>query len=87
MAYNETVIGKIRSIDYNKGVGEIVSSNNTFMFTIDDLSTNDKYNEGDLVKFRAELVQDTPKAYFINKITPEEIKDNYNILRSKTYHM
>lgn len=87
MSYNNIQVGKIRNINYKTGVGEITTSDNNFLFTIEDLSTADIINEGDLVRFRAEIVNDTPKAYFVSRILPEELKSDYRVLESKTYRM
>ena len=87
MSYNNIQVGKIRNINYKTGVGEITTSDNNFLFTIEDLSTADIINEGDLVRFRAEIVNETPKAYFVSRILPEELKSDYRVLESKTYRM
>ena len=67
MGYNRPNIGKIRNYDNNTGLGEIVSSNGVFMFTLGDLKYQD-VNIGDLVKFRAERIHNANRAFFINKI-------------------
>ena len=38
------------------------------MFTIDDILTTEILSVGDVVRFRAEIVQDVPKAFFIDKV-------------------
>jgi hypothetical protein len=68
MSYNKIYLGKIRTIDYMLGVGEVVTSDGDFMFTIDDISTKEELHPGDLVKFRGEKIHDIQKAYFVSKI-------------------
>ena len=82
MSYNKVMLGKIINIDYKTNTGEILTSDEKYLFIIEE-KTN--FKEGDLVKFRAEKVQDTNKAYFVSKIdSKESIK--FNILNSKTYY-
>jgi hypothetical protein len=39
MSYNKIMIGKIRNVDYKKGIGEIIAANGEgFLFTIDDIN-------------------------------------------------
>ena len=69
MEYNRSHIGKVRHFNENTGVGEIVTSNGVYMFTLDDIKTPG-LKDNDLVKFRAELIHSTKKAYFVTKIQP-----------------
>ena len=59
-------IGKVK--DYNKfsGVGEIVTIDDTYIFTLDNL-VDCNIDNGDIVKFRAEKVNDKNIAFFVNK--------------------
>ena len=84
MDYNDiSKIGKIKDIDKDFGVGEIVAANDIYMFTIDDL--NDEIKNGDIVKFRSEVVNGKNRAFFINKIDYNyKMKDN--IARGKIYY-
>ena len=68
MDYNQIQLGIIRSIDYKKGVGEITTNIQNFMFTIDNILTEEKLFVGDVVRFRGELVQNVPKAFFVDKV-------------------
>ena len=87
MSYNNQVlIGKIRSINYSSGVGEIVTTNNSYMFTVDCISSPDKLLEGDIVKFRAESVHSVNKAYFIDKVDLNKSLEDYQVLKSKHYN-
>ena len=82
--YNQNVnkIGKIKSIDTNFGTGVIVDNETTYLFTLNDLKGN--VESGDLVKFRAEIVNDQNRAFFVNKIDQNyEMKDN--LFRGKKY--
>ena len=67
MEYNQIQIGKVRDIDYKKGVGEIVTEHNNFLFTIEDITSTEKLSVGDVVRFRAEIVHDVPRAHFVKK--------------------
>jgi hypothetical protein len=84
MEYNKINVGKIRSFNEETGVGEIVTSSNTYMFTLNDLKTPN-IEEGDLVKFRGELINDTNKAFFVTKITPEHDLSPVG-LKGKVFH-
>ena len=61
MELNKTKIGRVKSYDDIQGVGEIVDTTDIYLFTVDSLSGKKK-KKGDLVKFRAEEVNDTKKA-------------------------
>ena len=70
MDYNPTKIGKIRNIDYSSGTGEVVTSEDKYLFLI----TNDMPKDlspNDFVLFRAEQVQNQNIAFFIKKYTEE----------------
>ena len=84
MEYNKINVGKIRSFDEETGVGEIVTSSTTYMFTQDDMRTPG-LEEGDYVKFRAELINNINKAFFVTKITPE-YELHSSRLHGKTFH-
>ena len=75
MEFDRIKIGKVRYYDVLNGIGEIVDTNYSYLFTIDSLE-NKKVENGDLVKFRAEIVNDTKRAFFIEKIDNNyELKD------------
>ena len=83
MEQDKNTIGRIREYDEKSGIGEIISLQNSYMFLIDDLCYNDA-SKGDLVKFRAEKVNDINKAFFIRKF--ENKKElNGKISKSKIY--
>ena len=71
MELDRVTIGRVSQFSNEKGVGKIVTPDNIFMFTIDDL-TDDSINNGDLVKFRAEKIHDEYKAFFVSKCDMEE---------------
>ena len=83
MSYNKIALGKIRTIDYTLGVGEVVTSDGIFMFTIDDISTKEELHPGDLVKFRAEKIHDIQKAYFVSKINKGYKINRFNDIEQK----
>ena len=85
MSYNQVLFGKIKNIDYEKGIGEIVTSDSNYMFTTDCISTDEILNIGDFVKFRAEAIHNTNKAYFVKKIDLNKNLNDYRILKSKKY--
>ena len=86
MDYDRIALGKVRKIDYDKGVGEIVTKDNSFFFTINEiLNSSDNLQPGDVVKFRAELVQDKSKAYFVSKVDENYELNNSDEPQSKTY--
>ena len=70
MDYNTIQIGKIRNIDYNSGVGEVVGRENTFIFKITDDTPTD-LQTNDFVIFRAEQVQNQNVAFFVKKYNEE----------------
>lgn len=86
MDYDRIALGKVRKIDYDKGVGEIVTKDNTFFFTINEIiNDNNSIQPGDIVKFRAEQVQDRSKAYFISKVAENYQLNISDEPQSKTY--
>ena len=82
MELNKATIGKVKEYDKKHGVGKIISIQNIYMFTNDDVY--EEIDKGDLVKFRAELVHGKPKAFFIHKY---ELIDDMGgkIAKSKIY--
>ena len=60
--------GKIYKIYKDNGVGYIVDEENKYLFTIFDVNTKwDELADGDLVRFRAEQINDTNRARFVKK--------------------
>ena len=73
MASFKTEIGKVRKINHEEGVGEIVSQSGNYMFLLNDIGFNTlNLKEGDTVKFRAEKIQDYNRAFFVDKIILEK---------------
>ena len=60
MAFN---IGKVK--EYNGVSGTIVTADDSYMFL--DSDVNSKISAGDLVKFRAEKVNETNRAFFVKQ--------------------
>ena len=81
---SEIKFGKINKYDKFKGVGEIVSLDNIYFFTINNLMDHN-INNGDLVKFRAEKINEKNMAFFVNKIN-ENYKLKSNSIKSKIYN-
>ncbi len=72
-------IGKIYSFNKTTGVGQIVTDEKIYMFTIDDLLVPiEELNDGDIVKFKGEKVYDkVDKAFFIKKLKIDSNKINH----------
>ncbi len=62
-------VGKVKDFDGVKGM--IVTPDANYLFVDNDSS--DKINNGDLVKFRGEMVAGVPRAYFVK---PYDKNDN-----------
>ena len=70
-----TSLGKVR--DYDGDLGHIVDEKNEYLFFNKDIENNEKINIGDLVNFRAEIYNNTPRAYFVCKYKDKiKLKDN-----------
>lgn len=84
MDYNNVdKIGKIKEFNKKFGVGEIVSIDGVYKFTINDI--NEELNPLDIVKFRGEVVNDVKRAFFVKKIENDyELKNR--IIKSKLYN-
>ena len=83
MELNKNAIGKVAYYNQEKGVGRIITNEHTFMFILDDLLDKD-VNRGDLVKFRAEKVNNEYRAFFISKYDMNKFNDSKNN-KSKIY--
>jgi hypothetical protein len=66
MEVGKNIIGKVGAYNQDKGVGKIVTDNNTYLFLVDDLIDKD-IKRGDFVKFRAEKVRDEYRAFFVSR--------------------
>ena len=84
MNLDEIKIGKIKNMDKQNGVGEIVTIDDIYTFTIDNLKDKNVEN-GDLVKFRGEKINDKNMAFFVNKID-ETYELKHNPIKSKIYN-
>ena len=78
MEVSERTVGKVYNIDYKSGYGEVVTydDDDIYMFTIDDIISNERINKGDYIVFRKEKVNDINKAFFVNKISKEDLKSD-----------
>lgn len=80
---NINKIGKIKTIDKEYGVGEIVAIDDLYLFTVNDIKED--LNVGDIVKFRGEEVNEEKRAFFVDKIDETfEIKNN--MIKSKIFN-
>ena len=71
-------IGKIYNYDEKTGVGDIITKDDKYMFTNDDVEFPlDQIYNGKLVRFRGEKVYKyTNKAFFIKSIEDREKKES-----------
>ena len=78
MDYDEIQIGKVTKYNDLTQLGEIVSKMGAFMFLKSDLilEEDEEIQVNDIVRFRGELVQDTNRAFFIKKVSPNYKYDN-----------
>lgn len=60
--------------EYDGYIGEIVTEDNLYYFTKNDINRNDSINVKDLVQFNSKCEELFPQAYYINKVYLEEIK-------------
>ena len=67
MQYN---FGKI--LEYNGIQGTILTQNDTFIFLTENENLN--FKKGDLVIFRPEEIHNVKRAFFVKKVTEEELK-------------
>ena len=81
MSFKGIYVGKIKSIDYKTGVGEIVTEKEKYIFLIENFDNS--LNVDDIVKFRGEKINDTLRAFFVKKISKENINNNYKVLKSR----
>ena len=85
MDYNNVnKIGKIKELNKEFGIGKIVSTDDIYLFTINDIKEN--LNIGDLVRFRGEEVNEEKRAFFITKVNNDYILNNNNIIKSKIFN-
>ena len=80
---NINKIGKIKEINKEFGVGEIVTIDDVYLFTINDIKED--INVGDIVKFRGEDVNEEKRAFFVNKID-SNYKIKKNMVKAKLYN-
>lgn len=54
--------------EYNGYIGEIVTENNLYYFTKNDINKKDSLKKEDLVQFNSKCEEFFPQAYYINKV-------------------
>ena len=59
--------GKIYKILKENGVGYIVDDSNMYLFTVNDSKEFELLEVGDIVRFRAEKVNNEFRAFFVKK--------------------
>lgn len=75
---NNYKTGKIYVIDNDEGIGYVIDGEKKYLFTITDSFTLFKeLKKDDIVRFRAERVNDTDRAFFVRKALKKE-KNNLN---------
>ena len=62
-------IGKIKK--YDNGVGEIVTENDQYLFTFEDIDDGEQYEVNDIVIFRGEKEDKINRAFFVKKYNKE----------------
>ena len=59
--------GQICNYKRDEGIGYIMCDNYKFLFTKNDCEEFNNLNDGDMVRFRAEQVNDVYRAFFVKK--------------------
>lgn len=59
-------VGKVKKFDGY--IGNIVSDDNLYYFTKNDINDDEIINVGDIVKFNSKSSEGFPQAYYINKV-------------------
>lgn len=54
--------------EYDGYIGEIVTEDNLYYFTKNDVNENDSLEKRDLVQFNSKTEEDFPQAYYVNKV-------------------
>lgn len=54
--------------EYDGYIGEIVTADNLYYFTKNDINENDSLEKKDLVQFNSKSEEDFPQAYYVNKV-------------------
>lgn len=75
---NNYKTGKILLIKKEEGIGYVVDGEKEYLFTLNDTNTDfTNLEKEDLVRFRAELVNNIDRAFFVKKVLKNE-KTNQN---------
>lgn len=54
--------------EYDGYIGEIVTEDNLYYFTKNDVNENDSLEKRDLLQFNSKTEEDFPQAYYVNKV-------------------
>ena len=54
--------------EYDGYIGEIVTDDNLYYFTKNDVNENDSLEKRDLLQFNSKTEEDFPQAYYVNKV-------------------
>ena len=75
---NNYKTGKILLIKKEEGIGYVVDGEKEYLFKLNDTNTDfTNLEKEDLVRFRAELVNNIDRAFFVKKVLKNE-KTNQN---------
>ena len=75
---NNYKTGKVYVINQDEGVGYVIDGEKKYLFTITDSYTSfNELKKDDIVRFRAEQVNDIDRAFFVKKSLKKE-KNNLN---------
>ena len=75
---NNYKTGKVYVINQDEGAGYVIDGEKKYLFTITDSYTSfNELKKDDIVRFRAEQVNDIDRAFFVKKSLKKE-KNNLN---------
>jgi len=66
MQSNNYKLGIVK--EYDGYIGEIVTEDNLYYFTKNDVNNNDIIEQKDLVQFNSKTEEGFPQAYYVNKV-------------------
>ena len=70
---NNYKTGKVYDIKKDEGVGYVVDGEKEYLFTANDIHSDfDNLEKEDIVRFRAEIIDDVNRAFFVKKTLKKE---------------